>query len=299
MRKETTPPVRMALQLLLFCGAAVHGFAPAQAGYIGIYGGGPLYMANATRNLGEMKNSGFTELILWSIEVHGTGDLNLNGEFLLASNGTYVGDRTHPKFASDLANVKEGTIQRITFSIGSSNWGDWQAIEELIDTNGTGKSSILYKNFLALKNGLPSLDALDFDDENCYDKSSTVKFAVMLGELGFRVTVCPYTYSDYWTAVVSEINSRRPGTVDAVHLQAYAGGDYNDPCSGWDFGSVPLYPGLYDRESSPESVKETFRGWHSRCNITGGFLWIEDDLQGTNEAAQYAAAFKAGLNITG
>jgi hypothetical protein len=50
-------------------------------GYMRIFGGGPIYK-NAN-NITELKQSGFTEVILWSVEVKANGDLNLNGEFRL------------------------------------------------------------------------------------------------------------------------------------------------------------------------------------------------------------------------
>ena len=46
----------------------------------------------------------------------------------------------------------------------------------------------------------------------------------MLGKLGYKVTMNPYTNSDYWTSVVSQINKKRAGTVDGIHLQTFAGG---------------------------------------------------------------------------
>ena len=42
----------------------------------------------------------------------------------------------------------------------------------------------------------------------------TIEFAVMLGKLGYNVTMNPYTNSTYWTSVVSQINQKRSGTVD-------------------------------------------------------------------------------------
>ena len=71
----------------------------------------------------------------------------------------------------------------MTFSIGSSNFGDWQDITNLIKTQGTGPTSILYKDFQALKTAIPSLDAIDFDDENSFDSATTISFGVMLGQL--------------------------------------------------------------------------------------------------------------------
>ena len=38
----------------------------AQTGFTGIFGGGPFYI-NATNNITEIENSGFTEAIVWSV----------------------------------------------------------------------------------------------------------------------------------------------------------------------------------------------------------------------------------------
>jgi hypothetical protein len=45
----------------------------AQTGYTGIFGGGPFYK-NVAANIQEIQNSGFTEAIVWSVEVSSTGD---------------------------------------------------------------------------------------------------------------------------------------------------------------------------------------------------------------------------------
>ena len=261
----------------------------AQAGYTGIFGGGPLYI-NATNTIAELKNSGFTEVIVWSVEVKTNGDLNLNGEFPLTANGVYVGAQTHPDFATNMASLKQGTVQRITFSIGSSNFGDWQDVTSLVNSQGTGPDSILYKDFAALKAAIPALDAIDFDDENSYNSPTTVAFAVMLGKLGYHVVPDPYTNNSYWINLVSQINSQLPGTVDGVHLQAYAGGAGNNPCVGWNFGSVPVWPGLWDQVDSPSQVQSIMTGWNNQCGLTGGWLWLYDDIDGTGRAAQYATA---------
>lgn len=288
--------------VLLLASALGLACASAQAqgaGYTGIFGGGPLYKHVAS-NIAEIENSGFTEVVVWSVEVNAAGDLNFNGEFPLTSGGAYVGNNTWPSFAADLATMKQGTPKRITFSIGSSNVGDWQDIKALVQAQGTGSSSILYKDFQALKAALPSVDAIDFDDENSYDSASTAAFAVMLGKLGYHVEVDPYTNASYWTSVVSQINSQSPGTVDGVHLQTYAGGAGNDPCSGWNFGSVPVYPGVWDSDDTPPQAQSAMSGWHSQCGISGGFLWLYDDIvgktyNGQDETAAYGNAINSGL----
>jgi len=277
---------------------ALAGAAAAQTGYVGILGGGPVYK-HVPKNIRELENSGFNELIVWSVEVGSTGDLNLNGEFPLTSDGEYIGNQTYPDFPADLKKIKRGTVTRVTLSIGSSNYGDWENIESLIESQGTGPDSILYQDFAALKAALP-LDAIDFDEENGYDESSTIEFAVMLGKLGYEVTMDPYTDSGFWTDVVSKINKKRVGTVDAIHLQTYAGGAGNSPCSGWNFGGVPVYPGVSDQRSAPPDltpaeVKTAMKNWHMQCGITGGWLWIFDQIAGTNLVRKYAHAITSGV----
>src|ERR1700689_119688 len=113
----------MVLILMVLGFSAQSAFA--QNGYSGIFGGGPFYK-NAANNITEIENSGFTEAIVWSVEVSSTGDLNFNGEFPLTSGGVYVGNTYYPNFPGDMAQLKLGTVKRVTFSVGSSNYGDWE-----------------------------------------------------------------------------------------------------------------------------------------------------------------------------
>ena len=284
---------------LMLCGVgAFASAAAAQTGYVSILGGGPVYK-HIPINIRELKNSAFNELIVWSVEVNSTGDLNLNGEFPLTSGGAYIGNQTYPDFPRDLANIKQAKPMRVTLSIGSSNFGDWEDIKSLVDSQGTGPNSILYKDFAALMVALP-VDAIDFDDENSYDSSSMTKFALMLGRLGYKVTMNPYTNSTYWTSVVSQINLRRAGTVDGIHLQTFAGGQGNDPCSGWNFGAVPVYPGISDQTSAPPYLtpartEAAMRNWHTQCGVTGGWVWIFDQIAGTDQVRKYANAITQGV----
>ncbi|HLZ41876.1 MAG TPA: hypothetical protein VKQ11_12990 [Candidatus Sulfotelmatobacter sp.] len=294
-----SPVVCCCLSVLTFLAVALAGGpASAQTGYTGIFGGGPFYK-NAAANITEIENSGFTEAIVWSVEVSSTGDLNFNGEFPLTSGGVYVGDQYYPNFASDMATLKQGTVKRVTFSIGSSNYGDWQDITNLVNTQGTGPTSILYKDFQALKAAIPALDAIDFDDENSFNTPTTISFGVMLGGLGYHVMPDAFDNNSYWTNVVAQINSQAPGTVDGVHLQAYAGGSGNNPCVGWNFGTVPVFPGLWDQYDTPAQVQSTMSGWNSQCGISGGFMWLYDDFVGTGLAAQYASAINTAVGGSG
>jgi len=283
--------------------AQVVGYNGGQVGYTGVFGGGPLYK-HVQSNITEIANSGMTEVIVWSIEVSPTGDLNFNGEFPLTQKGEYIGDRTYPDFAADLAAMKQGTVRRITFSIGSSNLGDWQDVRDLVNAQGTGSGSILYRDFKALKKALPSLDAIDFDDENSYDLSTTVQFSVMLGNLGYHVMPDAFTNNNYWTSLVSQVNNQLQGTVDGVHLQTYAGGTGNSPCVGWNFGGIPVYPGFADQSGSttpsysPTQVQTVLTGWHTTCGISGAFMWLYDTFPpGSGLATQYANAIKSATGL--
>jgi hypothetical protein len=288
-----------AILLFIFAAMGFSGQAAlAQSGFTGIFGGGPFYK-NAAANITEIENSGFTEAIVWSVEVSSIGDLNFNGEFPLTSGGVYVGDQTHPDFPGNMALLKQGTVKRVTFSIGSSNVGDWQDISALVKSQGTGPSSILYQDFQALKAAIPALDAIDFDDENSFNSPTTIQFGMMLGQLGYHVMPDAFDNNSYWTNVVAKINSQLAGTADGVHLQAYAGGGGNSPCAGWNFGSVPVFPGLWDQDYTPSEVQSIMSGWHSQCGITGGFMWLYDDFVGTGLAAQYANAINNAVSSTG
>ncbi len=301
-RARTMSGARRMVFALTACGVGMFaGAATAKTGFVGILGGGPIYKRNLT-NIMELKKSGFNELIVWSVEVGSTGDLNLNGEFKLTSAGAYVGNATYPSFPGDLANIKKGAVKRITFSIGSSNYGDFENLKALIDKQGTGPTSIIYKDFAALKAAVP-VDAIDLDDENGYDSESTIKFAVMLGNLGYKVTMNPYTNSSYWISVVSQINTQLPGTVDAIHLQTFAGGAGNTPCSGWNFGTVPVYPGLSDQTSAqpymtPAQAQADLAKLHTQCGVSGAWLWIFDQIAGTKQVKQYGHAMTAGVGGT-
>ena len=297
MTKTSTTRL-IACALTLSAAGAFAGAATAQ-GFTGILGGGPVY-AQSPPNIKELVKSGFNELIVWSVEVDSAGDLNLNGGFPLTANGKYIGKASYPHFGKDLKAIKQGTSMRINFSIGSSNYGDWEDIKALVDAQGTGPKSILYRNFAALMKALP-VDAIDFDDENGYDAPSMVAFATMLGKLGYKVTMDPYTNASYWTGVVAQINKATPGLVDGVHLQTYAGGQGNGPCAAqWNFGQVPVFPGISDQTSAPPyltpaQTRIRMEAWHKQCGITGGWVWILDQIVGTPQVRQYATAINKGV----
>ncbi len=266
---------------------------PAAAGRSAIYGGGPFYQdGQAVMNV--LRSSGFTTVILWSIHVHSNGDLYYN-DHLVVSNGAYVGDSGWP---ARLRTLKQAptSVNRIEVSVGAWGTPDWEAIDNLMTRDGTGSGTILYRNFLALRNATGA-DAINNDDESHYEVDSTVKFARMANTMGYRnFTLAPYTAVSYWQGVKNNLGA----LVDRVYLQAYAGGSGNNPASWRQWLGMPVDPGLWSKNgsgcsagNSPAQVGTKMSAWKSSAGIPGGFMWLYDDIKkcsSSGTAADYARA---------
>lgn len=282
--------------LFLLCLYQVHGKAQS-CGVSAIYGGGPFYN-NAAVTIPEIRSSGFNTVIVWTIHIDTKGNLDFNAEFPIVANGKYIGHTKYPAFSKNMSLLKTPptSVTRIEFGLSAAGSSTFANIKALIASEGTGPASMLYKNFKALKDSIPVIDALNFDDESTYDVSSSVKFAVMLAGLGYKIALCPYTSSSYWTNVASQTNNQVKGAVDKVFLQCYDGGAGNSPCS-WNFNGIPVYPGLWDTKDSPSSVQTKMSNWKKQCNVQGGFMWLYDDFKGTAATKQYANAINTAFGI--
>jgi hypothetical protein len=284
-----------------------------------IYGGGPFYSGGA-EVIDDLKASGFTTVVCWALHVKADGDLVFNDPTVV-SGGAYVGD---PDWPARLAALKQGatSVNRLLFSIGGWEVGDFPNIQSLIESQGTGPDSILYRNFAALRQAIPSIDGIDLDDETLYDQATTVDFSRMLHALGYEVTFCPYRNQDFWISCLAALEAETPGLVTAFNLQCYAGGGTNTPQPWIDaiaarmgprFPAGPfVVPGLWCRHGSdcgegdcPADVAASFNSWGG-SGIQGGFIWLYDDLEkcaasgscGTGTpmtSAAYAAAIGQGL----
>ncbi len=268
-----------------------------------IYGGGPFYFGGQV-TMDELKHSGFTTINFWTIHVENNGDLVYNDQ-LIVHDGEYVGKASWPDEIASL-KVMPTSVNRIQFGVASYGVPDFERIQSLIASSGTGPNSILYKNFKALKAAIPSIDAIDFDDESNYHVESAVKFGVMLADLDYKITFAPYTAKSFWADTFEQINNQRPGAVDRVHVQGYAGGAGNQP-STWNalFDGIEVSMGLWSKNGdsctqgrSPDNVEDAFRAWQGK--LAGGFIWLYDDVQkcnGSQGAAQYAFAINKALEI--
>ena len=276
--------------------------AHATAATTAIFGGGPIY-SGGKEAMDTLRASGFTTVIIWTIHVDAkTSDLILNDK-KVAAGGTYVGD---PAWPEQLATLKQAPTSVDRIEIGISSWGvnDFKVLKDLMKAQGTGPDSILYQNFKALK-AATGADAACFDDETFYDADSTVQFGKMLGDMGYKISLSPYTNQGFWRTVQSRLGKQ----VDAIYLQCYAGGAANTP-EMWQntFRDLKPMPGLECRHGNdcsqgenPVEVAAKMKSWQHSAKITGGFMWLFDDMlhcskEGT--VADYAHAIQSGIGET-
>ena len=288
------------LALILWCILLVACPLPTGASST-LFGGGPFYSGGyATMNT--LRASGYTTVMLWCIHVDATtGNLIFNDQ-LVAANGSYVGNAGWP---AQLATLKTAptSVNRIEIFVSSYGVNDFQSIQTLMNNYGTNTGSILYRNFQALKTATGAA-AVDYDDETLYDVATAVKFGRMLSSIGFKVTLCPYMNSGFWQSVYTQLG---PTIVDAVYLQCYAGGAGNDPAT-WNgyFSGTKVQPGLWCRNGSgcssgntASEVQTQMASWKSSAGITGGFMWLFDDMLSCNSggtAADYAKAINQAVD---
>jgi hypothetical protein len=255
-----------------------------------IYGGGPLYDGGQPV-MDILRSSGFTTVIFWSVHVDVNGDLVLNND-LIASNGVYVGNTDWPGYVQSLKQ-QPTSVNRIELSVGSGGTSDWQHIQTLIQNGGTGPDSILYRNFQALYEALGP-DAINDDDESCFDLSSTVAFARMTEAIGYRnFTIVPFTDMGFWGSVTAELGQ----FLDRAYLQEYSGGSGNDPQAWTQQLGMPVDPGLWCKNgpgcaegSSPSEIGSAMAYWRQDAGIPGGFIWLYDDIQKCLSSTSYSAA---------
>jgi hypothetical protein len=285
---------------------------------IGVYGGDPFYPGPSSQQVAaDVRASGFTTVVSWSVHVAENGDLALN-DHAVVTGGTYVGD---PGWGPLLASFKEAptSVDRVLVSVGSGPPPmDFSHVAGLLATpEGT---AALATSFAALRAALPAVDGVDFDDEDDVDTGVIVGFAKLLQGVGFgQVTFCPYYSPQTWAAAWAELG----GLVTGMNLQCYAGGGGNDP---WDYvaalqaAGVPdaaavVYPGLWCRHHDefgddgmcPPDVESGMAAWRTQGgqSLQGGWIWMYDDIQacatgccdGPATSAAYAAAVRAGLGL--
>lgn len=257
----------------------------------GIYCGGPLYQdASAIEDL---KHSGFTTVVAWSVHVDGAGNLSINDDPLV-TDGQYTGPAGWPEQLADLK--RGGSVERLIFSVGAGGTSDFTNIDALIRRYGIGTDNPLNASLQVLKAAIPVIDAIDFDDEDLVEQDVIVAFGQMIVSLGWKVTFCPYFDAQLWASCLKELWAYEPGCVEAFNLQCYSGGAGNDPGewaraiaaamgSGFDAAGI-VSPGLWCRNGDgctdgdcPDRFTGRLRGWAGESAIASGWLWLYDDVR--------------------
>jgi hypothetical protein len=212
-------------------------------------------------------------------------------------------------------------VTRLLFSVGGDGKQDFHHIRQLIKKHGTGPESVLHRNFAVLKSTIPTIDGIDFDDEDLGDAETTVAFARMLHQLNYTVTFCPFNNPGFWVGCLKKLNDPTPDLVTGFNLQCYSGGAGNTPspwieaiaeAMGPDFDAKGFVsPGFKCRRGAdcsegdcPDSIEETLRDWSS-SGIQGGWIWRLDWVLKCQESgscsgqpmdiAAYAKAITAAL----
>lgn len=253
----------------------------AQREVSGVYVGGHI-RRERPGTITKLRNSGFTYVILFNVHVDPDGTLKTDGE-TICKDGVYVFQKTQPNYQQDIRNLKTDptSITRIDICIGG--WGNdaYTNIKNLVNSQGTGPSSILYRNFKALKEAVPEIDAVNNDIEQDYDVESGAKFHIMMYDLGYKTTLAPYTNKSYWTSLCSKIRASRPKAVDRVMIQCYDGGAGNvNSVGSWNFTGVSnRHAGLlyYSNDWDLDKNLAQFQKWKDDGVATGGFVWVYND----------------------
>ena len=259
--------------LFLLLALVFSGVSKTIAQSTGVYVGGHI-RRDRPGTIEKLRNSGFTYIILFNINVEPDGTLTTDGE-TVCKDGKYVFGNTQPNYVSDIKKLKQAptTISRIEICIGG--WGNesFSRIKELINRHGVGSGTILYKNFKALKNAIPEIDAVNNDDEYCYDVATAVKFHQMMYELGYKTTIAPYTNRSFWENLVSQLGDR----CDRVLIQCYEGGAGNNP-SDWHLGNRAVHAGRMNyQEGGVDACVAQMESWKRNNGVSGGFIWLYND----------------------
>ncbi|SPO06936.1 uncharacterized protein DNG_09630 [Cephalotrichum gorgonifer] len=241
-------------------------------------------------NTTALKTSGFNTLIIFNIGILNNGDIKYysrtpgSKDVLVASNGAYVGGDA---LVEKVRSFKTGDtgVNRVEISMNAEN------VRSLMADPGPKPNTPLYRNFVALKRAW-SLDAVNNDDEEIYDMPSTVVFAKMLGEIGYKYTTAPYERKEFWAAVKNEVNKGlQEPLLDRVYLQCYDGGAPNVPGEWQTTLGMKVVPHLWvtnnakPREGvTSAEAKARFHSWIQKSDLAGGGYWDDYDIEDTKSS---------------
>jgi hypothetical protein len=261
-----------------------------------VYAEGIMYPDNSQQpvstTLSQVQNSGFTTLILglfhigrnYSIQPSQImGDIYFNN-VLVISEGRYVGD---PSWPALINGALDGTITSLCASIGGGGVMDFETLQKIYQQNDNSYTGTnLATNLNVLKQTFPAISIIDLDCEDNYDLPSFVAFCQLANSLGFDLTFCPYTYQQFWTSALQQLNNTNKGAVKWWNLQCYDGGEGNQP-SQWAQAITEAVPGFDTTgfivagdwtNDSPALVQSLMKSFNGSKTVGGGFIWTLDQI---------------------
>ena len=238
----------------------------------GVYVGGYIRRERPA-TIATLKHSGFTYVILFNVTVEEDGTLTTDGE-TVCKDGRYVFGETQPHYVADVKALKASptSINRIEICIGGWGNASYTRIKNLVNSQGTGSSTMLYRNFRALKDAIPEIDAVNNDDEECYDVNTAAAFHEMMYALGYKTTVAPYTNHSFWSGLTSRLGSK----CDRILVQCYDGGAGNNP-SDWGLNGATRHAGRTNYQSDMTTSISQMASWRDNNGVAGGFVWVYND----------------------
>lgn len=258
-----------------------------------IFGGGP-FVEGREEVLEDVTASGFNTIMIWSVHIHGDGTLYLN-DTKAVDHGKLVIGQESVEFWGKLKG-ENSSIERIELSVGAGGCTDFEEIKKYIEKDGAGKETVLYQNMQTLIEATGA-DAVNFDDESCYDLKSATAFGQMCAEMGMKITFCPYVNISFWSNLAKALGE----DADRVYLQCYSGGQLNDNqyakmWRDWALSTgLRIIPGYWCGSAPGRCSAATVKSKLSRAAdyTTGGFMWLYDDMmkmKSPNSTKDYATA---------
>jgi hypothetical protein len=253
------------------------------------------------QKINQIASAGWTSIILGLFHPHQDGTIYFNDTTII-NNGVFIGDKAWPSSLSLLKG--KGNLESLSASIGGGGVGDFKNIKNIYDKNNSSfEGTQLQKNFQTLKSQIGAIDIIDMDCEDLYDQNSFVAFCEMLIQIGFKISFCPYCFTDFWVGSLAAIEKTYPGSVVRWNLQCYDGGTGNNP-QVWakairdeipDFNTTNFIIAGDWTNDTPKEVTSLFSKFENMDCAGGGFLWTLDAIY-PDEMSNYINAIKEGFN---
>ena len=200
-----------------------HWEANMTAPSIAAYALDALGPANIATNLEATRAAGWTTILLGLFHIGYPPD-QAEAEIFFNSTSIIKGGKDAGTFSTGfdpawpqmIAALKENSpITRIHASFGGGPpVVDFTTIKTIFEANNNSfKGTALETNMQLVSETFKEIDGIDMDCEDMYDPASFVAFCEMAIGMGFNLSVCPYTSTDFWSVGSAREVTSRPGDV--------------------------------------------------------------------------------------